>query len=61
MSDDKTKTGGADRRQVAGDEGYEVEYFAKRHGITAAQAQDLIAKHGNDRTALDAAAEELSV
>lgn len=60
MSDDKTKTGGTDRRQVAGDEGYEVEYFAQKHGITAVQARELIDRHGNDRAALDAAAEKLT-
>ncbi|MBU3078097.1 DUF3606 domain-containing protein [Sphingomonas quercus] len=59
MSDDKTKVGGADRRQVAGGEGYEVDYFARKHGITRAQAEELIARHGNDRDALDAAAGRL--
>ena len=39
MADDKTKRGGADRRTVAAGEGYEVGYFAKKHGITRDQAQ----------------------
>lgn len=60
MADDRTKTGAEDRRQVAGDEGYEVEYFAQKHGVSAGQARDLIDKHGNDRAALDAAAEKLT-
>lgn len=60
MADDKSIIGGADRRQVAGDEAYEVEYFARRHDITAQQARDLIAQHGNNREALDAAAEKLA-
>lgn len=60
MADDKSIIGGADRRQVAADEAYEVEYFARRHGITAQQARDLIAQHGNNREALDAAAEKLA-
>lgn len=59
MADDKTKIGAADRRQVAGDEGYEVDYFAQKHGISAVQARALIEKHGNDRATLDAAAEQL--
>jgi hypothetical protein len=59
MADDKTKRGGADRRQVAGGEGYEVKYFAKKHGITKDQAQGLITKVGNDRAKLNAAAEKL--
>jgi hypothetical protein len=60
MADDRTKTGAADRGRVAGGEGYEVEYFAQKHGITAEQARDLIDRHGNDRAALDAAAEKLT-
>lgn len=60
MADDKSIIGGADRRQVAGDEAYEVEYFPRRQGITAQQARDLIAQHGNNREALDAAAEKLA-
>ncbi len=59
MSDDKSKRGSADRGQVAGGEVYEVEYFARKHGISQDQAQSLIKKIGNDRAALDAAAEKL--
>lgn len=59
MADDKTKRGGADRQQVAGGEGYEASYFARKHGISEDQAKSLINKIGNDRAKLDAAAEEL--
>ncbi len=59
MSDDKSKRGGSDRRQVAGGEGYEVDYFARKHGISRDQAEDLIKRVGNDREKLDAAAEKL--
>jgi hypothetical protein len=59
MADDKSNVGGADRRTVAGDEPYEVEYFARKHGLSAQQARELINKHGNDRAALDAAAESM--
>jgi hypothetical protein len=59
MPDDKSKTGAADRRQVAAGEDYEVSYFARRHGITEQQARDLIAQFGNDREKLDAAAARL--
>lgn len=59
MADDKTKRGGADRRTVAAGEGYEVGYFAKKHGITRDQAQDLIKKVSNDREKLNAAAQKL--
>jgi hypothetical protein len=30
----KSKRGKADRSRVAGNEGYEVNYFANKHGIT---------------------------
>lgn len=59
MADDKLKRGGADRRQVAGGEGYEVNYFARKHGITKDQARSLIKKIGNDREKLNAAAAKL--
>lgn len=42
MPDDKSKRGGADRKRVAGGEGNEVNYFARKHGISKDQAQDLI-------------------
>ena len=59
MSDDKAKRGAADRSRVAADEPYEVEYFARKHKITPEQARELIARIGNDRAKLDAAAEKL--
>ena len=60
MADHKSKRGRGDRARVAAGEGYEVAYFAQKHGITTAQARDLIAKIGNDRAKLDAAAAKLS-
>jgi hypothetical protein len=59
MADDKNQRGGQDRARVSGSEGYEVEYFARKHGITPQQARDLIHEIGNDRAELDAAAERL--
>lgn len=59
MADDKTNRGEPDRSRVAAGESYEVEYFARKHGITADQARELIARVGNDRESLDAAAAEL--
>jgi hemerythrin superfamily protein len=58
MADDKSKRGGNDRTQVAGDEPYEVEYFARKHDISREDAQALIDRIGNDRGKLDAAAAE---
>jgi len=60
LADDTTKRGGTDRARVSANETYEVAYFAKKHGITQAQARDLIKKHGNVRSKLDAAAKRLS-
>jgi hypothetical protein len=60
MSDDRANRGGQDRSRVAGDQDYEVRYFADRHGISMDQARKLIAEHGNSRAALDAAAEKLA-
>ena len=59
MADNKSKRGSSDRQRVASGEGYEVNYFAKKHGISAAQAREMIQKIGNDRTKLNAAAEKL--
>ena len=44
---------------MSGEEAYEVEYFARKHGITPQQARDLIREVGNDRKELDEAAEKL--
>jgi hypothetical protein len=60
MADDKSKRGGQDRRRVSGSEGYEVGYFARKHGISRDQAEGLIKKVGNDRAKLNAAAEKLT-
>ena len=60
MADNKSKRGGNDRRRVAGGEGYEVNYFARKHGISKDQAQKLIDQVGNDREKLNAAAGKLT-
>jgi hypothetical protein len=59
MADDRTKRGGADRDRVAAGQDYEVEHFARKHGITAEQAKALIERHGNSRETLDAEAAKL--
>lgn len=59
MSDDKSKQDERDRSKVSGSEGYEVQYFAEKHGISTDQARKMIQRHGNDRDTLDAAAEKL--
>ena len=60
MADNKSKRGPADRRRVAGGEGYEVQYFARKHRISADQARKLIDRVGNDRSKLNKAAAKLA-
>lgn len=59
MADSKSKRGKADRSQVAGGEGYEVSYFARKHDIPKSQAEELIKRIGNDRAKLNEAAQKL--
>jgi hypothetical protein len=56
MADDLGNVGERDRNRVAAGEDYEVEDFAQKHGLTMEQARELIARVGNDRARLDAAA-----
>jgi hypothetical protein len=60
MTDDKSSRGSGDRSRVAGGEGYEVDYFAKKHGISTEGAMRLIKEYGNDRAKLDEAASRLN-
>lgn len=57
MPDDKNKRGGSDRNRVSEGQGYEVRYFARKHGISPDEARKLIDRIGNDRAKLNAAAE----
>ena len=59
MADDRSNRGGRDRSRVAGGQGYELGYFARKHGISRDQARELISRVGNDRAKLNAAAEKL--
>ena len=60
MADNKTNRGSRDRGRVAAGQGYELGYFARKHGISRDQARDLIGRIGNDRAKLNAAAQKLS-
>lgn len=55
-SDDKSKRGKSDRSRIASGQPYEVAYFARKHGLTAAEAGAVIAKAGPSRDAADALA-----
>ena len=59
MADNRSDRGARDRGRVAGGQGYELGYFARKHGISLDQARDLIGRIGNDRAKLNAAAQKL--
>ena len=59
MADDRSNRGGRDRSRVAGGQGYELGYFARKHGISREHAKSLIQRIGNDRAKLNAAAERM--
>ncbi|HEX3944936.1 MAG TPA: DUF3606 domain-containing protein [Rhizomicrobium sp.] len=59
MPDNHKKRGGRDRATVAGNESYEVSYFALKHQIALGQARTLIERIGNNRKNLNAAASKL--
>lgn len=60
MTDDKTKTGGQDRKRVAANQDYEVRELADKFDISPAHAKRLIERHGNDRGMLEREANKLS-
>lgn len=59
MTDDKGNRGKRDRRKVAGDEGYEIQYLTKKMGISSEQARVLIRRFGNDRQRIEEEARKL--
>jgi hypothetical protein len=58
MPDNPHKTK-QDRKLVSSKQPYEVQYFAKKHGITTTQARAIIKEHGPSRRKCDAAARAL--
>jgi len=59
MADEKSNVGGGDRARVAGGEDYEVRQFAEQNGLSIEQAEQLIARHGNNREELERAAKQM--
>ena len=59
MADDKSFVGAQDRARVAGEEDYEVQAFARRHGMTPDEVRDMIGRIGNSREALEREAAKL--
>lgn len=60
MADDKTNRGEPDRSRVAGGQDFEVDYLARKHGISEEQVRKLIREHGNDRAKVEAAISRLA-
>jgi len=60
MPETKPKMGSAGPIAGVGEDRYEANYLAKKHGITRDQARRLIRKVGNDRAKLDTAAQSLA-
>lgn len=58
MPDDKNIQDGRDRSKVAAEQQYELAYFAKKHGLTANQAREILHASGPDRARADRMAEE---
>jgi Protein of unknown function (DUF3606) len=56
MPKTKTKRGrAADRRRIARGQAYEVNYFARKHGLTAAEAREIIKQARGSRDKQDLA------
>ena len=49
MSDNRSNRRRRDRSRVAGGEAYEVSYFARKHGISHAQAERIIGRARGNR------------
>ena len=54
-----SKRGMQDRNRISDSQGYEVDYFAKKHGISKSMAEQLMKQHGNNRAVLDQEADKL--
>lgn len=54
MSDDKTQTGGQDRKRISLSEDYEVRDWAAKFGVTETALRDAVAKVGNNAADVEA-------
>jgi len=54
MSDDKTQTGGQDRRRISLEEDYEVRDWSAKFGVTADELRAAVKAVGNDAAAVEA-------
>ena len=53
MPDDKTKRGPQDRAKINVQEKYEMDYWAKKFGVTADQRRDAVKKAGPSAEAVE--------
>jgi len=53
MSDDKTKQGKTDDNKIDGHDASEVEYAAKKFGVTPQQIREAIGNVGNSRSEVE--------
>jgi len=54
MSDDKTQSGGQDRRRINLSEDYELRDWAKKFGVTPDELKAAVKAVGNDAAAVEA-------
>ena len=54
MPDDKTQSGGQDRRRISLSEDYELRDWAKKFGVTPDELKAAVKAVGNDATAVEA-------
>lgn len=59
MAKTSSERGGTNLGRTYAGQGYDVTYFARKHGLSRQQARDLIRKIGHDRDKLNQAAAEL--
>ena len=59
MADDKTNRGEPDRSKVSGSEDYELDYLARKYGMTREKARELVERIGTNREKLDEAAKRM--
>ena len=54
MADDKSKTGGQDRKRISLSEDYEVRDWAKKFNVTSEQLKAAVRAVGNDAATVEA-------
>jgi hypothetical protein len=54
MPDDKTKSGGQDRKRISLSEDYEVRDWAKRFGVTPEELKKAVGAVGNEAAKVEA-------